>query len=45
MAGKADTVYDVPQSSTVWQFGQGEVPTAMGALQEGQLVVTLRETF
>jgi hypothetical protein len=27
------------------QFGQGEAPTVIGALQEGQLVVTLRETF
>ena len=35
----------VPQSSTVPQFGQGDVPTVIGALQEGQLVVTLRETF
>ncbi len=35
----------MPQSSTVPQFGHGVVPTAMGALHDGQLVVTLRETF
>ena len=35
----------VAQSSTVPQFGHGEVPTAIGALQAGQLVVALRLTF
>ena len=48
MEGRSERLVDgdqVPQSSTVWQFGQGDVPTVMGALQEGQLVVTFRETF
>jgi hypothetical protein len=29
----------------VLQFGHGETPTVMGALQAGQLVVTLGVTF
>jgi len=45
MTNSAVKNYAPPQSSTVPQFGQGDVPTVMGALQEGQLVVTLRETF
>ena len=45
MAGEVGKSYVVPQSRTVPQFGHGVVPTVMGALQEGQLVVTLRETF